>query len=71
MTFYGTSSNGKYPVMTTELLKGRGINKVSNEPNGLVEHKCKIYKNMYRYWITEKAFNALKEKTNMTRAYGI
>lgn len=68
MNFYGTSSNGKTPVMTAELLEGRGITRIDNQPNRLLTHKCKIYKGLYTYWLSEKAFAKLKETTNLERA---
>ena len=68
MTFYGTTLNGKYPVMTAELLEGNGIKRSNNEPNSILTHKCKIYKGLYTYWLSEKAFTKLQETTNLERA---
>lgn len=68
MTFYGTTLNGKTPVMTTELLKGRGVKMINSQPNSILTHNGEIYKNLYNYWLTEKAFIKLKETTTLDRA---
>lgn len=68
MTFYGTTSNGKTPVMTAELLEGKGIKRIDIEPSRVLEHKCKLHKGLYIYWLTETAFANLKETTNLERA---
>lgn len=68
MKFYGTTSNGKYPVMTAELLEGKGIKKINNEPTMVLEHKCQLHKGLYMYWLTQSAFNKLIKNNNMERA---
>ena len=66
-TFYNeTSLNGKFQVMTTEELKGRGIKKVSN--NAITTQKGNTYKNLNKYWVSKKVFEVIKENTNTQRA---
>ena len=66
-TFYNeTSLNGKYQVMTTEELKGKGIRKVSG--NAITTQKGNIYKNLNNYWVSKEVLETIKENNNTERA---
>ena len=71
MIYFGTSINGKYLVATSKELSGRGIKKVTNEKSEILEYKGEIVKGLYKYFITAKAFNKLKETNETAWAYGI
>jgi hypothetical protein len=67
-TFYNeTSLNGKFQIMTTEELNGKGIKKVCS--NSITTHKGDIYKNLNKYWVSKDVFNTIKEDNNAERAY--
>ena len=71
MTFYGETLNGSYPVMTKELLSGRGIKRVSKDATYMLEHKSKLHKNLFKYWITPAAFNKLSKNINIEKSYNL
>ena len=65
-TFYNeTSLNGKYQVMSTENLGGKGIRKIGD--NYITEQKGKLYKNLKNYWVSKSALEAIKEYANTER----
>lgn len=66
-TFYNeTSLNGKYQVMTTEELTGKGVRKVSG--NAITTQKGNIYKNLNNYWVSKEVLEIIKEDNNTERA---
>jgi hypothetical protein len=58
-TFLNTTTfKGKYQVMSTEELTGKGIRKVGN--NSITTYKGKVYGGLKNYWLTKKAVEDLK-----------
>lgn len=67
MTFYNeTSLNGKYQVMTTKELNGKGIKKVSC--NSITTQKGIIYKNLNNYWVNKEVLEILKNNNETVLA---
>ena len=61
-----TTLNGKYQVMSTEELTGRGIKKVG--VNCITENKGNVYKNLNEYWVTKSALDTIKKNFSIERA---
>ncbi len=65
--FYNeTSLNGKFQVMTTVELNGKGIKKVGS--NEITEQKNVIYNNLNNYWVSNSALTLIKQNNNAERA---
>jgi hypothetical protein len=57
--FYSPATlNGKFQVMTTAELTGKGITKTRS--NAITTQKNIIYKNLNEFWVTAKKFQELK-----------
>ena len=66
--FYSeTSLNGKFQVMTSTELTGRGIKKIGS--NYITTQKGEIYKNLNNYWVTALILEQLKKNSNTERAW--
>lgn len=65
--FNETSMNGKYQVMTSLLLEGEGIRRVTVEPLGVHEHHNKFYNKMHNYWVSKEQLENIKQKEGATR----
>lgn len=66
-TFYNeTSLNGKYQVMTTNELNGKGVRKVSG--NAITTQKGNIYRNLNNYWVSKEVLETIKKDNNTERA---
>ena len=62
-TFYkSTSSNGKFAVMSTELISGKGIKLTAI--NSILTHKNEIYKNLNVYNVTATALKNIQSNFN-------
>lgn len=65
--FYNeTSLNGKFQVMTSKELTGKGIKKVGS--NYITTQKGEVYKNLNKYWVTASILEQLKKNSNTERA---
>jgi len=66
--FYSPDSlNGRYQVMTTEDLSGRGVTKISS--NAITMQKNTLYKNLNNFWVTAKKLEEFKSKFQAQVAY--
>lgn len=65
--FYNeTSLNGKFQVMTSAELTGKGIKKVGS--NYITTQKGEVYKNLNNYWVTASILEQLKKNSNTEMA---
>jgi len=64
--FYNeTESNGKFQVMTTENLEGKGIKNYGG--SAPVQYQGVSYFGNITYWVTKSALESLKSNFNLTR----
>lgn len=64
--FYNeTELNGKFQVMTTEKLEGKGIKNFGG--SNPVEYKGEVFFGNINYWVTKQALDNLKANLNLIR----